>query len=239
MSDTPPGFSVAIIGMAWPGWTGHGVLDSSQWDEVWGLNGAHLVSGLHRRLDGGFRADRWFQIHPMECCDQSEHDWMRALAVGEVPPVPTYVRAEDLLKWAQRYPGVAPHLRVYPDLPMSKAGWLANTFCLEIVLALSLNVTRLGVFGCECRAYGRELVVERPGMAFWLGIAAGQGVRLELAHYDESTLVPYPFKYGLDYFEEARYAATITQAVLPAHADLNAENLDTIAAVDAAWGRVH
>lgn len=220
---------IAIVGLASTG-------QQAPWDdpswEIWGLNGGHRAHGLFTRPDGTLRADRWFQIHPPEACDASEREWLQLLDAG-VYDVPTYVRAADLPFWSTTYPSAAARGRFVPfPAPPPAARWLANTFCLEIWFAGTLGATDIGLYGVECGGYGRELVVERPAVAYWMGIAAANGVQV---HGVNATLYPYAPIYGLEYWAEARLAAEITALVLPKLPGVSdAVNLDTVAAVDAA-----
>lgn len=230
------GLKVAIVGLA-------GTASLTPWDdaswEVWGLNAGHLAGHLFRRADGTFRADRWFQIHPPEGCNAAEVDWFAQLEAG-VYDVPTYVRAADLGYWSSRYPTAAKRGRLVP-FPADEladylaAGWVVNTFCLEMALALHLGAEEVALFGVECGSFGREVVVERPGVAYWLGILASHGVQLDVA---AGTLYPYKELYGLEYWAEAQKAAEITDLVFPGSHG-GGENLDTVAQVVAAQEKVH
>lgn len=240
--------NVAIVGLADTG-------RDAPWDdptwEVWGLNGGHLrTPGFFVRVNGArfggprvsFRADRWFQIHPPTACDLDELDWFQRLNDGDVPPVRTYVRPVDLAYWSKAYPQAAAAQLLVPfpiDVVRHEfaGGWFANTFCLEAALAIAEGATAIGFFGVECGGYGRELAVERPAVAEWIGICRGLGLTVHLPHactltygkLDDANPI-----YGFDYFTEARRAAELTALLLPPLPDLDTVNLDTPAAVAAA-----
>lgn len=225
---------IAIVGL---GETGA----DAPWDDpawkIWGLNGGHR--GRFRRPDRSLRADVWFQIHPPEACDDSELDWMRRL--GDDVHVPTYVRPEDLQYWADLNPKAAALALLWP-YPIEQVreafpgGWFANTFCLEMAWAILQGATDIGLYGVECGNYGRELAVERPAVAYWMGVAHGHGVMVRLP---QTTTLHYTPIYGFDYWPEARRAAELTEMLLPPREDLDRVNLDTIAAVDAAEDKVN
>lgn len=225
----------AIVGLSGDG--ANVPWDDPEW-QVWGLNGGHMRGGLFLRPDGRFRADRWFQMHPPNCCDPGELDWLQRLDDGDVPPVPTYVRAVDMAHWTATYPKAAEAglFLPYPEKDIAEqfpGCWFANTFCLEIALALSQGATEIGLFGTECAGWGREVAVERPAVAFWMGLICGAGVGLVNGNETLFYGLENP-RYGLDYWPEARKAAELTERVLPPVAPFNDENLDTVAAVDAA-----
>lgn len=223
---------VAILGMA-PSWREAPWYDAS-W-EIWQCNDAHRGGWL-----GPNHPSRWFQIHAVEGCNEGEVEWLRALNAGHFD-VPTYVSPRAIDEWFRRFPRACSTGVIVP-YPLDKVralfpyGWLANTFCLEIALALLEGVERIGVWGVECVSYGREVTVERPAVAAWLGIASARGVDVVLP--PGSTLRPYSYAYGIDYWEEARAAAELTERILPP-LDFDRDNLDTIAAVDAAEERAY
>jgi hypothetical protein len=207
---------------------------------IWGLNGGHMLPQAHVRPDG-FRADAWFQIHPPEACNLAELDWMAQLEAG-VLNVPTYVREADRAYWERTYPQAGARLlfRTFPmDVLRRKfpgAVGYANTFCLELALALLMGYTEVGLYGVECTGWGREVAVERVGLAYWIGVLHAHDVKLNLP--TDTTLL-YPEIYGLDYWAEARKAADITERVLPMDLMEDRENLSTIAAVNAAEESTH
>lgn len=234
---------VAIVGLADTG-------REAPWDDpswaIWGLNGGHLrTPGFFVRVQGervSFRANRWFQIHPPDACDADERDWLQRLNDGDVPPVPTYVRPDDLAHWTAVYPlAAAAGLFVpYPIATIRKqffGCWFANTFCLEAALAITEGATEIGFYGVECGGYGRELAVERPAVSQWMGICTGLGLTV---HVPKDCTLSYGAAqpiYGFDYFAEARRAAELTTLLLPPLPDLDTVNLDTLTAVDAAEDR--
>ena len=231
---------IAIVGYA--GTNVHAPWDDDTW-EVWGLNGAHLIEPFIQRDERGLislRANRWFQIHPPNCTDKYERNWLEVLdEVGmRGQTMLTYVRAEDIPEWVRRYPNAERSLAPYPADALALAreyGWVTNTFCLEVALALSLGATDIGLYGVECGGYGRELAVEGRGLAYWIGIAMARGVTLHFPPI--STMMPYEPVYGFDYWDEAKLAADLTSMLLPIREETNTVNLDTPDAVQAAKER--
>lgn len=225
---------VAIIGFG-PTYI-HAPWDDRSW-QIWGLNGGHRLPNGHARPSGEFRADMWFQIHPPEGCNAHELEWMHLLDEGRYD-VPTYVRQEDVEHWGSIYKSAAArHLFVpFPADSIRgqfKGGWFANTFCLEMALCVwQGDVSDVALYGIECSCYGREVAVERPAVAYWQGVLAAEGIRLHVP--EGCTLAPYAPIYGLDYWDEARVAAAVTERVLPPRAEFDRVNLDTVAAVEEA-----
>lgn len=208
--------------------------DDPSW-EVWGLNAGHRVPRAWLK-DGRLRAKSWFQIHPPAGCDAGEREFLNLLNFGHFD-VPTYVQPQCLDEWRALYPHAALRglLLPYP-IDAVKAefpgGWFANTFCLQIALALHQGVDEVGLFGVELAGYGRELAVERPAVAYWMGVCAALDVSLTVA---AQSFFPYPEVYGFDYWQEAKRAASLTEMVLPALDRLSdGENFDTLTQIKAA-----
>lgn len=223
-------------------------------DEVWGLNAGHLSPMM---WDGSrFLATRWFQIHPARGCDTREHNFFTTFAEH---PVKTYVHPDAVEYWKTNYPACTDYVVPFPAETIKVLrhyGFVANTFCLELALAiqeaqervnLQMTATEIAtamrdaadiyLMGIECACYGRELAVERAGLAYWCGIAAANQIRI---HYAMDTLWAYPEVYGIDYWDEARRAAQITDWLLPSKDGVtNTVNLDTLDAVETAEEKAH
>ena len=161
-------------------------LDDQTW-EVWGCN-----SLWRKHLDkkGQFRADRWFEMHPMSAQTEQE-----LLDIADCP-VPLYVLEEQ--------PHL-PHAVVYPfDLieeRFSERHYFTVTFAYQIALALSEGFKEIGLFGVELyQGSTRERRVEWPCLTYWMGLARGLGVTLTLPNY--SKLLWHEHLYGYDYDED-------------------------------------
>ncbi len=227
---------IAIVGMH-PRTQGEAWTLDQEW-ELWGLNSLPWPDGVPRA--------RWFQLHPLDGCDQHEKAWMAKLGVDHA--VPTYIVPAAREDWIRLNPACAPHLVDYPLKDVVGTfgrGWLSNTFCLELALAIRELVFgpevdapwgkrgEIAIAGVELLSPGRELVVERPALCYWLGLAQGFGVGV--ATPPQTTLLLHE-TYGLEYWAEAKAAAWLAEQVLPRHL-LDQDNLDTLEAVEAAEAR--
>ena len=167
--------------------------------ELWGCNGLfHLgFDNQHR-----FRADRWFELHPYE--PQSELDLQRLL----VSPVDVYTLEEDPSYWVPRF------IR-FPLDRIERLGFrmtFASTFAYQMALAIEnkFKVIRLvGIF----MVAGRELIVERGNLLYWIGLAEGLGIDVQLYNCDDC-LIQHPYKYGYDYYQEKDYVEGLCRDVL-------------------------
>lgn len=167
------------------------MLNSDEW-EVWGCNSLwrHARDSRDR-----FRADRWFELHPLSVQTEDELRRMREC------PIPIYVLEwtgqEQAMRAAVRYP-IEQVMRLWP------IGYFTCTFAYEIALALLEGFEEIGLFGCEL-SYGspRERTFERACVEFWIGLAAGLRRKIHLP--PRTTLCKHPYLYGYDYASEAGY----------------------------------
>lgn len=115
------------------------------------------------------RWDLWFEMHQLSA---SSADEVRALQ--HTVKVPIYM--------PRRYPRI-PLSRRYP-LEAVSAGHVklfTCTFCYELALAIHQRVDRIGLFGVDLHGGSpRERTVERLGVAYWVGVARGRGITVEI-----------------------------------------------------------
>src|SRR3990167_8760429 len=172
---------VALLGTA-PGYARAPYGDPT-W-EIWGLNDAYDLFGP---------CTRWFELHgdtPLTRARRSLHHFDRIAALempvyylhGE-PPTPTAIKLDtDALA------------RVGRD-------YFACTTSYQIALALQEGATDIALYGLPFAA-NREVVVERPCVAYWLGVAEGRGVRVSVEHDEPVGLLRHPYRYAEADIEE-------------------------------------
>ena len=138
-------------------------LDDPRWS-VWGLN--YCLRGVFD-AEGGFRPDRWFEIHPLDERIVKRrrpsffNEWLAQL------PIPLY-------QFDPRWP----HSVAYPlaeVLESTKHRYFSCTYCYQVALAIHEGATKIGIFGADMVS-GREALYERPVLEFWLGLANGLGI---------------------------------------------------------------
>lgn len=179
--------NVALVGF---GITKHDLraLNSSEW-EVWALNMANRI-GIMKDNFGDFRADRWFDLHPLSVQSFDDMEWI------EYCPIPIYL--------TEPYP-INKNAVVYP-LADVIAKWeryaadtFASSFAYMMALAMMEGFKKIGVYGCDLD-WGRERVVEHGNLCFWVGLARGLGFDVDIP--DHSILNRHPARYGFDYWKE-------------------------------------
>jgi len=155
--------------------------DDPEW-EIWGLN----------EIDQE-RADRWFELHPMDVQSQYELNWLKECKK------PVYlIELTDLVPQGVRYP---------IEKVLSAKGardYFTSTFAYQVALAIYEGFEEIGLWGVPFfRGSPREQTVERMCLEWWLGLAEGKGIKVTTVPSDK--LISHPHRYGFDYFEEKRY----------------------------------
>jgi hypothetical protein len=182
-----PHKKVAIVGFA--DTRDQAPFDDLTW-EIWGLN------DLHTMLK---RYDRWFDIHPR---DNIEQDTNLMRNRGQTPPeniglsglrklnVPVYMqdRFEDIPN-SMKFPLA----EVTSAFPMGK--YMTNSISYMIALAILEGFEEISVYGVDM-AVGTEYVNQRPSCEYWIGVAAGRGIKIYIP--DASDLCKTRFMYGFE-----------------------------------------
>lgn len=167
--------------------------DDPEW-EIWGFNMANRL-GFMRDEAGRFRADAWFDLHQLHAQSELDLAWIHKC------PVPIYLTEQI---------GGNPHVRIL-DLEAIEHGilsrhgrmiactYFASSFAYALALAISLGYTTIGLFGVSLD-WGRERVVERGNLEYWMGVA--EGIGLEVRTDPHSKLLTHPGLYGFHYDRE-------------------------------------
>jgi hypothetical protein len=164
-------------------------LDDPEWD-IAGLNMGNRL-GIHADSQGRFRADYWFDLHQRHTQDQKDMAWIEAC------PVPIYLPADF-------GPTTNPLQRSFDvkqvmTLSANAEPYFASSFAYIVAWAIAKGYTTIGLFGVSLD-WGRERIVERGNLEYWLGYAAGMGVRVITSA--NSKLFTHPGLYGLEYDKE-------------------------------------
>lgn len=164
------------------------VMNDPTW-EVWGCNSLWNVARDDR---GRFRADRWFELHPMFAQTDMELHKIKTC------PVPIYTLGlEEFAHNSVIYP-LGRVERLWPFR------YFTCTFAYQVALAIADRFKEIGIFGMELM-YGtaRECTFERACLEFWLGVAYGKGIKVHF--HSKLRLCRHPFRYGYDYDKESEF----------------------------------
>lgn len=188
--------SVAIIGAA------EGFQLAPFHDATWEIWGCNNLWSHCQDKDGHFRADRWFELHPLRVQTAQELDLMQRC------PIPLYT----LRHLGKDFPSSV-RFPLEAVEALWPRGYFTCTFAYQIALALVEKFTTIGLFGVEfLKGTARERTVERACVDFWIGLAHGRGVNILTS--EQSTLAWSPYRYGYEYREELEEVETTIDGVM-------------------------
>lgn len=154
--------------------------------EIWGLNHANRI-GFMVDSEGRFRADRWFDLHQQHAQSELDVAWI------DECQLPIYLTD----KFTDNQ-----YALVYPiDEMVAKFGYdyFCSSFAYMLVLAASEGFQEIRLDGINLN-YGRERLVERGNLEFWIGLLRGLDYNIVVP--ESSMLLTHPHRYGFDYTEE-------------------------------------
>ena len=160
--------------------------------EFWGVNNLYIT------MPGPWT--RWFDIHHFEF-DKNTNQWLRRglndfrclnvkkyLEQLQALNIPIYMRAPC---------EIVPNAVLYPiDQMIALFGrYFTNTISYEIALGISEGYQEIHIYGVDM-AVSTEYFWQRPSCEFFLGIAAGKGIKIVIP--DECDLLKTRFLYGIE-----------------------------------------
>ena len=180
---------VALIGNSQIDRSERPPFEDNSWD-IWSCNSLwQLCRDTQRR----FRADRWFELHPLSVQTEQERIDM------DDCPVPLFVLGAPLKAHWATFP--LDQLRAR----FGERDYYTCTMAYQVAYALTQGYTTIGLWGMELwQGSSRERTVELRCLEYWLGVAKGMGVEVVLPAY--SCLIQHPHCYGYEYSVEAEYA---------------------------------
>lgn len=165
--------------------TGRGYTGPLPPGEVWAIN----IRPSRRVMA---RLTRSFQIHPRDGRCASEDKWLAEC------PVPIYVCGPSDAR-------VNPQAILFPWDKVPAQAPLSSSFDAAMFMALREGFDSILIAGADLQAGTlRERLIEHVSLVFWLGVAAGRGVRVEIPR--SAKLLRHPYRYGRDYWRERRWA---------------------------------
>lgn len=167
--------------------------DNQEW-EIWGFNMANRL-GFMRDDEGLFRADRWFDLHEVHAQSEKDLAWIHTC------PVPIVLTHQIGLNPRQRILDLEAieHGILSRYGRIIRCNYFASSFAYALALAISEGFTTIGLFGVSLN-WGRERVVERGNLEYWIGIAEGLGIEIVIG--ERSSLLTHPGLYGIEYDRE-------------------------------------
>lgn len=146
--------------------------------EIWGLNVVPVLDAT-----GALRADRWWEMHPLEAQNAQDLAWLARC------PLPVYMPSLS--------PEVPNAVR-YPLEAVPGPRYYACSFAYQLALALHEGFRVVGLYGVDLPLGSfRERTVEWACVAWWIGFLEGRGVEVVIP--DSSPLGKHPGLYGYQY----------------------------------------
>ena len=164
--------------------------------EFWGVNNLYIT------MKGPWT--RWFEIHHVAYDDNLRQWCRRGSPDFRGMPVEQYlkqIQALNIPVYMQAPCPLVPNAVLYPlaDIRRLYGGYWTNTVSYMIALAIMEgHFEEIHIYGVDM-AVNTEYHHQRPSCEFFLGIAAGKGIKLYLP--DECDLLKTRFLYG---FEEPK-----------------------------------
>lgn len=179
--------------------------------EVWGLNDLYRF----KAADDVQRWDRWFEIHTPKCIDEMAAVQLAANAGRKEFPAASE-HFTTLASWGKDVPVYmvqkfkeVPNSVVYPleeifaefkpyFLREDRVRYFTNSISYMIALAIYEKFEEIHIYGVDMATSGvdNEYAKQRPSCEFWLGVAVGRGIKIEIP--DESDLLKTRFMYGFE-----------------------------------------
>jgi hypothetical protein len=167
--------------------------DDPDWD-IWMFNMSNRL-GIARDREGRFRADRWFDLHEGHAQSDLDLAWIQTCPVPIYLPESIGTNTNQVILNLEEIEG---------DIwtrygRLIRMNYFASSFAYALALAIAEGYTTIGLFGVNLD-WGRERVVERGNLEYWIGIAEGLGLEVILS--EGHKLLTHPGLYGFEYDKE-------------------------------------
>lgn len=198
---------------------GGGGVRSMPWDdpayECWAINNFWNYA---RDRHGRIAASRWWEQH--QITPDASGPYARRV-----------IQNENDMRWIRECPVPIYTTEPFPDNPRAVVwpidvvarefrDYFTCTFAMQIAQAIREGFEEIRVCGLELlMGTKREATVESSCVNYWLGLAEGRGIRIDLAERVEvgvlgqvhgngdrrQFLLAHPFRYGHDYWNESEF----------------------------------
>lgn len=153
--------------------------------EIWGLNDLYKF----KAEDDVQRWDRWFEMHePSLKGNDERHSFDQRVAEFNKWKCPVYMQA--------KHPEVPTSIE-YPLATMIEqyGNYFTNSISYMIALAIHEGAKEIGIYGVDMST-SEEYGSQRPSVEYYLGIAKGKGIKLDI--HPACDLLKARFLYGYE-----------------------------------------
>lgn len=189
--------------------------------EIWAMNNAY--AHVTRR-------NIWFEIHPIKL-EKGKYYRRKLIRPGVFKymtefrgaPMESYMEelaALDIPVYMQKHWDIIPKSIAYPLEKVIKTfgKYFTNSVSYMIALAILEKPTEIGAYGVDM-ATGSEYGPQRPSCEFFLGVAAGMGIKITIPK--SADLLKTKFLYGFQEREQTIWEEKMTAINLSLHARHN------------------
>jgi len=193
--------------------------------EFWGVNNLYWTIPGKPALDGAHQFNRWFEIHQIEqntsgVWERRGSTMFRNLAVDHyldqlgILDIPVYMREIN--------PKI-PKSELMPyDALVEKFGrYFTNTISWEIAMAIAMGFKEIRIYGVDM-AVDTEYGHQRPSCEYFLGVAAGLGIKIWLP--DTCDLLKTRFLYGKEEPQAREFTEKLQEILGNMQAKMHSEN---------------
>lgn len=164
--------------------------------EIWGLNDLYKF----KAEDDIQRWDRWFEIHqPTLKGNDVRHSFEQRVAEFKTWKCPVYMQA--------KHPDVPTSIEYPLEKMMAEYGdYFTNSISYMLALAIHEGAQEIGIYGVDMSA-SEEYGIQRPSVEYYLGIARGRGIKLDI--HPACDLLKARFLYGYESEKEWAFLSKI------------------------------
>jgi len=184
--------------------------DDKTWD-IWAMNNAYG----HVK-----KPTAWFEIHPIKfengkfmrrkLLRPGVFEWSPDFRGQEMKTYLESIAQLNCTVYMQQHWDIVPKSIPYPldEITKSFGRYFTNSVSYMIALAIKKGYREIGCYGVDM-ATGSEWGPQRPSCEFFLGIAAGMGIKITIP--DQADLLKTRFLYGFEEREQCAWEMKITQ----------------------------
>lgn len=167
--------------------------------EIWGMN------ALFFHGDEVPRADRWFDLHPVEKIDNERWKWY-----GQ-QKIPVYLQQlVEGVPSAVEFPAerLRQLFRSFFTEDFDRRTYYTSSIAWMIAFALDEGFKEIHIYGVDM-SQDEEYFGQRNGVEFWMGVCAGRGVTLYVPKASDLLGATHEYGYGSDGGFRAKLQARI------------------------------
>ncbi len=179
--------------------------------QIWAMNNA--FGHVHKPA-------AWFEVHPIKfengqylrrkLIRPGVFQWSKEFRGQEMKSYLEGIAKLDCPAYMQQHWDIIPKSIPYPlETILAKFGrYFTNSVSYMIALAIHYGAKEIGCWGVDM-ATGTEYAPQRPSCEFFLGIAAGMGIKITIP--DEADLLKTRYLYGFEERERSAWEAKMIQ----------------------------